>query len=655
MTEVMDCKLITETAKGTRIKSAAQLAFNDGRIEFIKSPFSLKNEIKAMKGSKWHGFDEKPRKIWSVEDCPRNRFQLSALMGNDPYEWFDRDLEKQKYERPLMDHQCDLADAGLTYHYQIWAAEMGVGKTLAAIEVIERSGVKEWFYVAPKAVLKAIAREFKKWGLDPSIKVELITYEGLNTLIDSWPKDKVPPQGVIYDESSRLKTEGSQRTRAAQKLADMIRAHFNYDGFVILMSGTPSPKTPVDWWSQAEIAWPGFLREGSPKALEQRLAFMVKEEFDSGPFMRRIGWKDDEFKCNTCGARYEDGPHDMEQMLEEGQQFHQFEGSKNEVELMFDRLIGLVIVKRKKECLSLPDKRYRKIVCKPNKSVMRVAQAIVNSAESAMQGNLQLRELSDGFQYREVEDGKVPCRHCAATGEVAEWYDREDKERTFSAIDMLSAEKVQRLEKHMIECPACEGTKEVKKLKRVTKEVPCPKDDALNQLLEENDEHGRIVIFAGFTGSVDRCVRLCTKKNWDVVRCDGRGFEVFKCDSNGDVKILSGVDALDYWADRENLRVAFVAHPESGGMGLTLTEACMAVFWSNSFKPEYRTQSEDRIHRPGIDENLGATIVDLIHLPSDDRVLQVIQQDRHLELMTMGEFKDVLDIEVEGEELTLAA
>lgn len=651
MSQLLETKLITQTKKGTRIKSAATLQFTDGRIEFIKSPFSLKDEIKAMKGSKWHGYDEKPRKIWSVEDCPRNRFQLAVLMGEDPYEWFDRDIVPHTYERPLMSHQCDLANAGLTYHYQIWAAEMGVGKTLAAIEVIEKSGVKEWMYVAPKSVLKAIAREFKKWGLDPSINVQLVTYEGLTTLLDSWPKDKAPPRGVIFDESSRLKTAGSQRTRAAQKLADLIRDYYQYDGYVILMSGTPSPKTPVDWWSQAEIAWPGFLREGSPKALEHRLAFMVKKEYDSGPFQDRVGWRDDEAKCNVCGQTFEAGPHDMEMMIDSGEEYHNFETSINEVELMYDRLIGLVIVKKKKDCLDLPEKRYRKIICKPNKSTLRVASAIVSSAESTVVGNTLLRELSDGFQYREIEDGTTPCSHCEATGEVDEWFDKEDTERTFSAIDMLDANTVSRLEKRLIQCPACDGKKEVKKYTRTVREVPCPKEDALIQLLDENEEHGRLVVFAGFTGSVDRCVKICTKHNWDVVRCDGRGFEVFKCQPDGEVEVLHGVDALDYWADRENQRVAFVAHPESGGMGLTLTEACVACFWSNSFKPEYRTQAEDRIHRTGMDANLGATIVDLIHLPSDERALQIIRDNRNLELMTMGEFKSCLDVEMEGEAL----
>jgi len=108
---------------------------------------------------------------------------------------------------------------------------------------------------------------------------------------------------------------------------------------------------------------------------------------------------------------------------------------------------------------------------------------------------------------------------------------------------------------------------------------------------------------------------------------------------------------LDYWADLEgHPRVAFVAHPESGGMSLTLPEARMAVYWSNTWKPEYRVQSEDRIHRIGSDTNRGVVIVDLIHLPSDERVLEVIRENRRLELMTMGEIMEgVTWEEPEGE------
>ena len=36
-----------------------------------------------------------------------------------------------------------------------------------------------------------------------------------------------------------------------------------------------------------------------------------------------------------------------------------------------------MVIKHKKDCLQLPEKRYRKIICKPTASVLRVAEAIV--------------------------------------------------------------------------------------------------------------------------------------------------------------------------------------------------------------------------------------------------------------------------------------
>ena len=119
---IEELKLVTRTSSGRLIKVPATIERADGRILFINSPFSLKDEIE----------EENPRKIWSVEDCQRNNFQLSLMCGEDVFAWFDRDLVRHEYQRPLMPHQMDLTDSGLTYHYQLWAAEMGTGKTLSA-------------------------------------------------------------------------------------------------------------------------------------------------------------------------------------------------------------------------------------------------------------------------------------------------------------------------------------------------------------------------------------------------------------------------------------------------------------------------------------------------------------------------------------------
>ena len=643
---VENVKLTTRTSSGTLIRVSATLEYKDGRIIFLKSPYSLKDEIKAMRGSHWHQFDEEnPRKIWSVEDCQRNRFQLAFLTGENVYAWFDRPLVRHEYTRPLKDHQKDLSDAGLTYHFHIFAAEMGTGKTLSAQEVIERSGVEWWFWVGPKTSLPNIQREFRKWHFPfDRFNVEFFTYEGLTRWVDEWKPDMPLPAGLVCDESSRCKNASSQRSRACQRLADLIREKHGLDkGFVIEMSGTPSPKSPVDWWSQCEIAWPGFLREGSQKAMEERMAFMVQQTYDEGTFKKRIGWKDNAKKCAVCGEHEAEGPHVLDGDTDP-EEYHDYQPSKSEVAYLHDRLKGLVTIKHKKDCLDLPDKRYRKIICKPSPSTLRVAEAIVRAAPNAVTGMTLLRELSDGFQYREVQDGTTKCAHCT-DGTVAEWVDPEAPDHTYEAIDMLNPDVVARLQKQAVPCPVCGGSREVPRMVRITREVPCPKDAALKMLLDENEETGRIVVFAGFTGSVDKVVKLCLKQKWNVVRCDQGNFQVFTHDGEG-----VSEEPLDFWANMDHPRIAFCANPESGGMSLTLVEARTAVYWSNSWKPEYRIQSEDRIHRIGMDLNKGCLIVDLIHLPSDERVLQVIRENRKLELMTMGELMAGVQWESEGED-----
>ena len=171
------------------------------------------------------------------------------------------------------------------------------------------------------------------------------------------------------------------------------------------------------------------------------------QQFDAGMYPKRIGWKDDEHKCKHCGLLKAVGPHDLNDVFDPDD-YHQFEPSNNEVALMHERLKGLVVIKHKKDCLTLPDKRYRKIVCKPHPSVLRVAQAITDTAPNTITGLTLLRELSDGFQYREIEDGEIPCPHCPdSCGEIEEWFEPGDEEATYSAIDMLSEDCVAQLQR----------------------------------------------------------------------------------------------------------------------------------------------------------------------------------------------------------------
>ncbi len=887
------------------------IVLTETRIEFVKSPFALKDDIKALAKSRWHGFEDPPRKIWSVENCPRNLFSLQMMIGGNPYEFFDRPLETHEYDRPLMGHQSHMSDAGLTYHYQIWGAEMGCisgdaivhirrgpnhshtmtirdlcdrfhgamfgsqnapwrrdietsvlaytgdgikynriknvlnkgpkkvvkltttnktltltpdhevcvsddgygkfvrvdklkkgdlvmvkiprtkglsmrvmqtppeqltkiakqgllfkinkklnrgyvvvyglpnhlrgqkegvrehilvmeeylgrylksdeeihhingqkwdnrlknlllcknhaehckhhsghnmyahynfekvvsvedagttdvydimcegpyhnfvvneivvsncGKTLSAIEVIERSGFNDCWWVGPKSALYAVTREFKKWELDPRINLDMMTYENLTKRMKMWTEGDDPPPLVIFDESSRLKSPKSQRSQASQALADGIRAKYGNDGYVILMSGTPAPKSPMDWWKPAEICYPGYLKEGNPIGFKLRLGICSKQEnkITGQTFLQHVTWRDDEDKCDVCGGfdRMKPRPIDEEvlpideEVLYCEEEDHRFTPSKNEVSYLYERLKGLVIIKHKKDCLDLPDKRYRVIRCESTPAMRRVAKTLMQAAPSTITGLTWLRELSDGFQYRNTEDGLKTCPTCKGECTIGYWVDPEDSEKAYTMTEMLDPDYVSTLEKTPLPCMSCRGTGEVTNYIRTVKTIPCPKDAALINLLGENEEQGRVVIFAGFTGSIDKITTLCAKEQWAVVRVDGRGWVTYDEEGN-----RVDVEPLDYWADLENnTRVAFVAHPKSGGMGLTLIEARMAIYYSNSYESESRTQSEDRISRIGITK--GAIIVDLIHLPTDEAVLNRLKQNRRLELMTLGSIEN---------------
>lgn len=624
-------------------------ACNNGRIYF-KYPFckSFTEEIKVMEGYKYHDFDDDKAtgipmrlfgssKIWSIPATQRNLFQLEFLFGRNPYEPYERPLVDFTPTRPLYKHQCELAAFGLTRHYCMFAAEMGTGKTLASIEVMEQSGAEDWWYVAPKSALKAVERELRRW--DCKIIPRMITYEGLKKLMDDWVEGKKAPQGVIFDESSRVKTPTAQRSQAAKQLADGVRSDWGDKGYVILMSGSPAPKSPVDWWHQCEVACPGFLREGTIQKFQLRLGiFEKKESFSGGVFQQRVSWLDDEKKCGTCGALEDEVCHQPGIAEAAGEAFHPFIPSVNEVAKLYRRMNGLVMVKFKKDCLDLPEKQYRIIECKPTPQILRAAKMIAARAKNTISALTQLRTLSDGFQYKESVDGKEPCRVCKGTRKYINPQVYVEQTEDIDEVDFEIKPPVQG--DLGLVCPYCDEKGEQDRIVRTVENYNCPKDEALRDVLEEHDDVGRIVIYAGFSGSVDRCVNLALGEGWAVIRVDGRGW--WQC--THERQVLEG-DPLTLFQDKreEYPRIAFIGQPGAAGMGLTLTASPSICYYSNDFNAESRIQSEDRIHRPGMDVNRGATIIDLLHLPSDYTVLENLKAKRVLQNMTLGQLQAAME------------
>lgn len=511
------------------------------KIYFRKSPFALKSEIKCMKGSRWNP----DQRMWTVKRHPRNLFQLRAMMveptDENPYEWFERPLvELEATSRPLKPHQIEMIAKAMTYRYQLFAADMGLGKSLVAVEIMERmvwdygwlpECPDQIWFVGPKSALESVELDMVKWG--SAVRPRMMTYERF--MLDH---EKLPtPQVIFFDESTSLKNPNSLRARAAQEVTDNIRAEFGTDGMVIALSGSPTAKRPSDIWSQAEITWPGFLREGSIKAFEERYANVVeKQDLDGNRFRVIESW------------------------------------NEHEVDKLPARLKGLMTVYRKSEILNLPERHFVTRHHEPSARIKRIAKQLVEMAPNAITALTWCRALSSGFQYKEDEASENGDRPMV--------------------------------------------------------ETKCPKDDTLREILDEEESRGRMICFASFQGSIDRVRRICLERGWDVITIDGRGWNCYSSDGS---RLKD--DALTFWANNPK-RTVVVGNPASCRFGLTLVEAKTIVYFDQNFSAEHRLQSMDRNYRIGQDSEV--RVIDLLHLPIDELILETLQNNQKMEHLSLG-------------------
>jgi hypothetical protein len=612
------------TKKGNRLW--LKFGYNKKLLEEIKTCFTA---------PRWHGFENPPIKQWSVLDCFHNWFQLEFLMGENPYRnWQQEPNLDLTFERPVKSHQIEMVKCILTYKWWEAAYQMGTGKTLAMIEAMERSGLTNFLWVGPKSALNAVDLEFRKW--DAKIIPHFVSYSMLKKLVETWPAGQPVYQGVVFDEAHNLKTGTSQRSIAAAHLADAIRKEHGFNGYIVLMTGSPAPKSPVDWYNQAETACPGYLKEGSIHKFKERLGIVANAEnqVTGGVYQQLVTWRDNEDKCNVCGHLKDDPRHGIINSIESG--YHTFVPSKNEVAFLYKRMKGLVGVKFKKDCLDLPDKQYQVIRCDPNAETIRMAKMIVATATSTAKCLTLLRELSDGFQYKETVSGKDKCPTCFGNKFYMQWVytGPETDEQVDTPLDY---EKDPNWTKQEGPCPQCGATGEIDTVSRETVFIDTPKEQVLRDLIDQHDEVGRIVIYGGFTGSVDRCVNIVQSiQGWEYIRVDGRGYS---SSIGGNPTGL--LQAFQEYKDKFP-RIAFIGQPGAAGTGLTLTASPSIVYFSNDFNAVSRIQSEDRIHRLGMDTNRGAMIYDIFHLPSDEYVFNNLQKKRELQAISLGELKEAL-------------
>lgn len=145
-------------------------------------------------------------------------------------------------------------------------------------------------------------------------------------------------------------------------------------------------------------------------------------------------------------------------------------------------------------------------------------------------------------------------------------------------------------------------------------------NNRLDALVDVLDEHrGKALIWAGYRQTLDDVHRRLVQEH---------GPEVV-APYYGGVGIDERQDALSRFQDPSDPLRFIVANPQSAGYGLTLTQATLAVYYSNSYNLEHRLQSEDRCHRIGQTERV--VYVDL-YVPGtvDEKIMHVLADKKNL-------------------------
>lgn len=541
---------------------------------------SLKDEVKAMEGARF----DWDRKVWSIARSRRNETVLRYLQDEPVFDRYDKPLDIFPTRRPqgnengkVKPYQVTMLRHLLTRKRCIVAGEMRVGKTLPTIEALEAlyepGQNEEVWWVALKKALLGVRLEFRKWRCE--IPVRFLSYDELKRSLQDWTPGRRAPRIVVLDESDLVRNPGIQRSEAAYHLAMAQMDDWGERAYLFCLTGTPAPHNPTNWWHQVEICCPGFLRESNVESLKRRLAVIETgtNNVTGQPYPILKGWKKKGNPiCEKHGIDRSVCPCEEKGLICPTHKIL-FDSCScvDEVALLGKRLEGLVLVVLRKGNLELPEKVYHAVKLKPSSDTIRAAFLLANTAGSAIEALARLRQLSDGFRYTD------------------------------------------------------EGVKR----------GHTPKDEALGELLDEYEESGRFIVYAGFHESIDRVVEVCQLREWDVIQSDGRGLVLPRGWKTGEQALW------EFSQGEREEKLVYVGHPQSGGRGIDLSASSGTCFYSNDWAAGDRWQAEDRMMGPEMNVR-GGNVYDLLHLPTDELIMENLLNKKDLQTVSMPQVLETL-------------
>ena len=241
-----------------------------------------------------------------------------------------------------------------------------------------------------------------------------------------------------------------------------------------------------------------------------------------------------------------------------------------------------------------------------------------------------LSELSDTvkqFSYRVLKEDCLDLppkvfikRHVTLTPEQKKVYEQM-KEQAIAHLNgkvtttMTVLTQLMRL--HQITCgyvAADDGT---------TQQVESNRLNELMSVLEDTD--GKVIIWANYQMSVSEIMQALTKKYgansfvhyYGLTPQEDRQDYIRKFQNDPECRFIIGT-------------------PQTGGYGITLTQANTVIYYSNGYDLEKRLQSEDRAHRIG--QKKTVTYIDLIAEDTiDEKIVEALRKKINIASEVMGE------------------
>jgi len=439
-----------------------------------------------------------------------------------------KELNLNDLKRPPRNHQVEVLTKSWNKPYYALLMDRGTGKTKVAIDTFsflyKHDLIDAVLIIAPNEVHTRWITEHLPKDLHEDILPTALYWEGpkkrkeyvsrLRALIDPSKKElkifsinieaiittkasalikkylEVNRVITIIDESTRIKTPKTKRTKAAIRIGKK-------SDYRRILTGNEITNTPFDVYSQFRFLKYNFWY--------QHNFFLFKHYF--GEFEERFTWRN--------------GRKNI---------FENVVGYKNLGEIK-QRIEHCTYRIKKSQCLDLPPKIYETIKIELNAEQRKIYQELKDELCSTYDGQSIdiINMLSLTVRHRQITGGYFP------------------------------------------ESAAMIGKSN-------------PKIDAILYDLEDIDQEA-IIIWAVFVSEIKGLYAALSKKYDNVETYYGATttkdrMRIINNFQAGKVKVL-------------------IANPETAGTGLNLQRSNLHYYFSNSFKPEPRWQSEDRSHRDG--------------------------------------------------------